>query len=388
MRAAIFAAMLAMASGVPAGAATFVYVSNAEDGDIGMYTLPADGSLQPGQRFKAEKLVMPMAVSPDKRFLIAAVRSKPFQAYSYGIDQELGRARPRRHRTARGELPVHRARSPRPLSPRRVLRRAPRGRESGRRGRQGRRAAAGHPDGPQCACDPHRQHEPLCVRAAPWHRPGVPVPVRREERTAHREHAAGPAAQARHGPRHLIVSPDNRFVYLLNELTAHGDHAVARSRTPGRSRSSNSVLGVCPRTPSSVPGMPRGAVGTPGANQAPRNTDNDIWASDLHLTPNGRFLYAAERTSEHARRLPRRWRKRKAHLSRKHADREAAPRFRHRPDRPLRCRLRRASRTRSLPMRSTPRAARSSRSDATRPARARTGSRSSPSIKPKTSALS
>src|SRR5438309_6932269 len=43
--------------------------------------------------------------------------------------------------------------------------------------------------------------------------------------------------------------------------------------------------------------MPRGAVGTPGANQAPRNTDNDIWASDLHLTPNGRFLYAAERTS-------------------------------------------------------------------------------------------
>jgi 6-phosphogluconolactonase len=23
---------------------------------------------------------------------------------------------------------------------------------------------------------------------------------------------------------------------------------------------------------------------------------NDIWASDLHITPNGRFLYAAERT--------------------------------------------------------------------------------------------
>jgi 6-phosphogluconolactonase len=43
--------------------------------------------------------------------------------------------------------------------------------------------------------------------------------------------------------------------------------------------------------------MPRGAVGTPGANQAPRNTDNDIWAADLHLTPDGRFLYASERTS-------------------------------------------------------------------------------------------
>jgi 6-phosphogluconolactonase len=46
-----------------------------------------------------------------------------------------------------------------------------------------------------------------------------------------------------------------------------------------------------------VPGMPRGAVGTPSANQAPRNTDNDIWAADLHLTPNGRFLYASERTT-------------------------------------------------------------------------------------------
>src|SRR6267378_594007 len=73
-----------------ASAATFVYVSNAEDGDIGMYTLQADGSLQPGQRFKAAKLVMPMAVSPDKRLLIAAVRSKPFQAYSYNIDKSSG----------------------------------------------------------------------------------------------------------------------------------------------------------------------------------------------------------------------------------------------------------------------------------------------------------
>ena len=25
--------------------------------------------------------------------------------------------------------------------------------------------------------------------------------------------------------------------------------------------------------------------------------DNDIWAADLHLTPNGKFLYVSERTS-------------------------------------------------------------------------------------------
>ena len=90
MKVAIIAVLLSMVSGVPALATTFVYVSNAEDGDIGMYTLQPDGSLHSGPRFKAEKLVMPMAVSPDKRFLIAAVRSKPYQAYSYSIDPGSG----------------------------------------------------------------------------------------------------------------------------------------------------------------------------------------------------------------------------------------------------------------------------------------------------------
>ena len=37
------------------------------------------------------------------------------------------------------------------------------------------------------------------------------------------------------------------------------------------------------------PGAPRP---TPG-----RDVSGDIWASDLHLTPNGKYLYAAERTS-------------------------------------------------------------------------------------------
>ena len=51
MKAPIVAVLLSLASSAPVLAGTFVYVSNAEDGDIGMYTLQADGSLQPGQRF-------------------------------------------------------------------------------------------------------------------------------------------------------------------------------------------------------------------------------------------------------------------------------------------------------------------------------------------------
>ena len=90
MKAPIVAILLSLASSTPVLAATFVYVSNAEDGDIGMYALQADGSLQPGPRVAAEKIVMPMAVSPDKRFLYAASRSKPFSVHAYSIDRGTG----------------------------------------------------------------------------------------------------------------------------------------------------------------------------------------------------------------------------------------------------------------------------------------------------------
>ncbi len=95
------------------------------------------------------------------------------------------------------------------------------------------------------------------------------------------------------GPRHLIVSSDNRFVYLLNELTATVTTLALDAKTGLLSEASSAS--ALPPDSKLVPGAPRGAVGAPGV--APRNTDNDIWASDLHLTPNGKFLYAAERTS-------------------------------------------------------------------------------------------
>ena len=94
MKAPVIAMMLSLALSTPALAATFVYVSNADDGDIGIYTLQPDGSLQAGPRVAAAKVVMPMAVSPDKRFLIAAVRSKPYEAYTYAIDKKTGALNP------------------------------------------------------------------------------------------------------------------------------------------------------------------------------------------------------------------------------------------------------------------------------------------------------
>jgi 6-phosphogluconolactonase len=92
------------------------------------------------------------------------------------------------------------------------------------------------------------------------------------------------------GPRHLVVSQDNRFVYVMNELTGTVTTLALDSST-GLLTELDSVC-VLPAETKLVPCIPRG-----GANQAPRNTDNDIWAADLHLTPDGCFLYASERTT-------------------------------------------------------------------------------------------
>ena len=46
---AVAATLLSLAASMTAASATFVYVSNAEDGDIGAYRMnPATGELQPG----------------------------------------------------------------------------------------------------------------------------------------------------------------------------------------------------------------------------------------------------------------------------------------------------------------------------------------------------
>jgi 6-phosphogluconolactonase len=295
MKAPIVAVLLSLASNAPVLAGTFVYVSNAEDGDIGMYTLQADGSLEPGQRFKANKLVMPMVVSPDKRFLIAAVRSKPFQAYSYSIDKSSGALNLVGTGTLAESYPYVAL------------------------DRSGRFLLGASYGANQVGVNPvgadGRVGEPLQVIPTARNAHSIRTDNTNrfifvphlgtdqvfqflfDEKSGRLSANTPPVLQLKQGsgPRHLIVSPDNRFVYLLNELTGM---ITTLSLDPnlGTLNELDSVS-VLPPDTKLVPGVPRGAVGTPGANQAARNTDNDIWASDLHLTPNGRFLYAAERTS-------------------------------------------------------------------------------------------
>src|SRR5262245_23121534 len=293
MKVAIIAVLLSMISAVSALAGTFVYVSNAEDGDIGTYTLQSDGSLKAGPRFKAEKVVMPMTVSPDKRFLVAAVRSKPFSAYTYSIDRGTGELKlvgtgPLAEsfpyiffdRTGRYLLGASYGANLVSVNP------------VGADGKVGepmqtiptaRNAHAIRTDNTnRYAFVPHLGTDQIFQFLF-------------DEKTGRLTANTPPVLQlkAGTGPRHLVTSSDNRFVYLLNELTATVTTLALDGKTGLLTEvSSASVL---PPDSKLVAGAPRGAVGAPGV--APRNTENDIWASDLHLTPSGRFLYAAERTT-------------------------------------------------------------------------------------------
>lgn len=74
------------------------------------------------------------------------------------------------------------------------------------------------------------------------------------------------------GPRHPVFSPDNRFVYCLNELDGSID-AFAFDAQHG--------MLVLKQTISMMP---------PGFDGKP-------WTAELRLTPDGRFLYATDRRS-------------------------------------------------------------------------------------------
>ena len=289
------AAFASLVIGVPARAATFVYVSNAEDGDIGTYTMKPDGELLPGARVPAAKLVMPMAVSPDKRFLYAATRSKPYSVHVYTIDSSAGALKPLSasplfesfpfitlDRTGRFLLGA--SYSAHLVSVNAV-------------GRDGLVAAE-----PSQVIPVGRNAHSIRLDASNRFA-FVPTLGSDEifelvfDAKTGRLASNTPAValmKPSTGPRHFIISPDNRFVYVLSELLATVTTFALDGNT-GLLTELRSTPGLPPDT-KLMPGAPRVPIGSSNA-PPPRNTDNDIWAADIHITPNGKFLYISERTS-------------------------------------------------------------------------------------------
>jgi 6-phosphogluconolactonase len=272
----------------------YVYVSNAEDGAIGIHHLEADGRLRAVTRAAAVKPVMPLAVSPDRRFLYAAIRSKPFSVWTYAIDARSGTLE---------KLSVAAIPDSYPYI------------STDRAGRFLFGASYGgdlvgvHPIEKDGRAGEAQQVIPVgrnahCILVDRTNR-YVFVPTLGTDQvfqfvfdsTTGRLAANTPPVlqlQAGAGPRHMAFSNDNRFVYVLSELTGTVT-TLALDAASGR-LSEQGCESILPADTPLRPGLPRVGVGTAATNQVPRDTTLDVWASDLHLTPDNRFLYAAERT--------------------------------------------------------------------------------------------
>jgi 6-phosphogluconolactonase len=275
-------------------AATYVYVSNAEDGDIGAYTLQADGRLTPNARTKVANLVMPMTVSPDKRFLYAASRSKPFSLHTLAIAPATGALNLIASVPSADSFPYISL----DMSGRYLF-----GASYG-----GHLVAVN-----AIAGDGRVEAKPLQVIPIGRNAHSIRIDASNKfvvvptlgsdeifgftfDVKSGRLTSNTPAValmKAMTGPRHFEFSTDNRFVFVLSELTA----SVTTFALDSNTGLLTEVWAMSALPPQSKlgPGAPRLPVGGPDAPPA-RNTDNDIWAADIHLTPNGKLLFVSERT--------------------------------------------------------------------------------------------
>lgn len=280
-------------------AKTFVYVSNAQDGNIDAYTMDmSTGALTPIGKAEAAKLVMPMTVSPSKKYLYAVIRSQPTRVLTYAIDPATG-------------VLTQRASAPLPDSMPYV--------STDHTGRYLFTASYG---GDKLAVSPIGENglvEAEAIQVIATGRNAHAILPDRSNKfvyattlganqvlqfifdsktgklTANEPPAVSP--EAGHGPRHMAFSPDNKNLYVLNELSGHvTQYAVDAGK--GTLTLVESISSV-PAEAGLVWGVPQAPAGTAPAPTpaAPKDDKPKIWAADIQITPNGKFLYSTERTS-------------------------------------------------------------------------------------------
>ncbi|WP_298837354.1 beta-propeller fold lactonase family protein [uncultured Salinicola sp.] len=266
---------------------TVVYVANAGDGTIGSYRLDRQHeALVPLATIEAAENVMPLAVSPDRRYLYAAIRSDPLRVLSYRIEASTGEL------TALGSGALYGSMAYIATD------------------RTGRYLLAASYGGNLVSVSPiddngvagdatqtlgtgSRAH---AIQATPDNHHVIATNLGDDQLAqfyfadgalAPNEPAVAETA-AGSGPRHFVFSPSGRFVYVLGEFDATVTTFALDADSGTLSR-----VGICQGLPEShglAPGMPREEI--PAGDDAPR-----IWAADLHITPDGRYLYLSERTS-------------------------------------------------------------------------------------------
>ncbi|MFZ1216780.1 MAG: beta-propeller fold lactonase family protein [Pseudolabrys sp.] len=279
-------------------AKTFVYVSNAQDGNIDAFVMDmSTGALTPIGKAEAAKLVMPMAVSPSKKHLYAVVRSQPVRVLTYAIDP------------ATGGL-TQKASAPLPDSMPYV--------STDQTGRFLFTASYG---GDKIAVSPIGENgliEAEAIQVIPTGRNAHSILPDRSNKfvyaatlganqvlqftfdsksgklTANEPASVSP--EAGHGPRHLAFSSDNKYLYVLNELSGHVTQYVIDA-SKGTLTLVDSVSSV-PAEAGLAWGAPPAPVGAaPASASAAKDEKPKVWAADIQVTPDGKFLYTTERTT-------------------------------------------------------------------------------------------
>jgi len=267
------AAALLVGAALPATAATFVYVSNADSQDISVLELDRNaGRLKPVETVPVGGTVMPLAVGPDKRVLHAALRSQPFRVVSLSIDPATGRL------AKLGEAPLADSMANIDVDAT--------GRWLFAASYPGHKLTVNSIDasGKVGAIQQLIPMEPNAhaIHADATNRlvvstslGGDHVAVWKFDAATGRLTANDPARVStapKSGARHFVWDKAQRYVYLVNEVDA-SLYVFAWDAAKG-------TLKELQRTTT----LPAGFTGKP-------------WAADLHLTPDGKFLYASERTS-------------------------------------------------------------------------------------------
>lgn len=262
----------------PVKVATFVYVSHAESNDIQVFELNRQtGELTPVETVAIPGVVKsgmstPMAVSPDRRFLFVATRGEPQAVATFSIDQKNGKLKfigsgslvdsmpyIATDRTGRflfaASYPGHKL-TVSPIEKNGVVGAT-------------QQLLEKHTNAHSILADTSNHF----VLAATLGNDLVNV-FRFDAKTGKLESNTPPsvAVKAKTGPRHFVFHPNGKLVYLLGELDAT-IHVFDWDTAKGQLKEKQSISG-----------LPPGVTGR-------------IAAADLHITPDGRYLYSSERTS-------------------------------------------------------------------------------------------
>lgn len=251
--------------------ATIVYVSNADSGSISVLQLDEhSGSLSTLQTVDLGGMLMPMALSRDQGFLYVARRSEPLAVIALGIDPRSGLLT----RLGEAALPASMANIALDASGRWLFSAS-----------YGGNLVGLSPIGADGLPQPAKQIIPTgpkahAIYADPGNRfvfatslgAGQVLQFLFDAQRGELVPNVPPALMLRPeaGPRHFVFHPSAPYVYLLNELDASID-------VLGFDRSGGTLWHL-----NTVSTLPAGFSG-------------EAWAADLHLTPDGRFLYSSER---------------------------------------------------------------------------------------------